>query len=239
MAPPEVKFMENRLGGVALVINGCKYRINRRSGGTVYWRCFFRWCRANAVVEDGKLKSSGGKHICPQPLQQGNGKGGGGRQQSTPEGSLQTPQRKAAAASSLHPAPSPAAPHSSSSAAPAGAVSGAKMATRAAQGPAGKTNTSNGQQRNVAKVLRSQQQSSNATGNNKQKPAGTQQQQVTNNNMVVRRKSKAETTPAEPLDVKSGLTPSESNESLSEIGKSDEGSPSSVTKQVHIFFILA
>lgn len=63
---PEVRFIDNRLGGVALVIDGCKYRINRRSGTTVYWRCFFRWCRANAVVEDGKLKSSCGKHICSQ-----------------------------------------------------------------------------------------------------------------------------------------------------------------------------
>jgi len=43
-------------------------RINRRAGTTVYWRCFFRWCRANAVVENGKLKSTAGKHICPQPL---------------------------------------------------------------------------------------------------------------------------------------------------------------------------
>ena len=65
---PDVKFTANRLGGVALVIDGCKYRINRRSGQTVYWRCFFRWCRANAVVEAGKLKSSCGVHICSQPL---------------------------------------------------------------------------------------------------------------------------------------------------------------------------
>ena len=58
-----------------MVIDGCKYRINRRSGQTVYWRCFFRWCRANAVVEAGKLKSSCGVHICSQPLK--------GRHQST------------------------------------------------------------------------------------------------------------------------------------------------------------
>ena len=70
-----MKFTQNRLGGVALVIDGCKYRINRRSGQTVYWRCFFRWCRANAVVEAGKLKSSCGVHICSQPLK--------GRHQST------------------------------------------------------------------------------------------------------------------------------------------------------------
>ena len=43
-------------------------RINRRAGTTVYWRCFFRWCRANAVVENGRLKSVAGKHICQQPL---------------------------------------------------------------------------------------------------------------------------------------------------------------------------
>lgn len=82
----QVEFTENRLGGVALVIDGCKYRINRRAGTTVYWRCFYRWCRANAVVEGGKLKSACGKHICDQPLSAGSaGRGSaaarGGRQQ--------------------------------------------------------------------------------------------------------------------------------------------------------------
>ena len=212
------------MGGVALYIDGIKYRINRRSGGTVYWRCFFRWCRANAVVENGKLKSSCGKHICPQPLQ--NKPGGRQQQQSTPPGGSQqqTPPQKRA--TSLF---NPAA-HSSSSAAPAG-DSNPKMATRAAQGPApGKSNG----HRPTAKTLRSQQQSSGAV---KQKPP-VQQQQVSNNNMVVRRKSKTEAAAEQP-DIKQPSTPSASAES--EAGKSNESSPSSVTKQVRhsfLFFLI-
>lgn len=170
MAPQEVKFTENRLGGVALVIDGCKYRINRRSGTTVYWRCFYRWCRANAVVEDGKLKSSCGNHICQQPLNGGaHTKGGPGRhhqrqlQQQTPS----VPPVQQTEVQSFK--QRPRLPVASSS---GGARSGpsVKMATRAAQGSTTQTLTRNANKAKVA--LRSQ------------KPP-------TNNNMVVRRKSKA------------------------------------------------
>ena len=105
---PDVKFTQNRLGGVALVIDGCKYRINRRSGQTVYWRCFFRWCRANAVVEAGRLKSSCGVHICSQPLK--------GRHHHQPE-----PTASASASAASAPPP------------PVAAAASAKMATRAAR----------------------------------------------------------------------------------------------------------
>lgn len=65
---PEMRFEKNRLGGDALFLDGHKYRVNRRnSDGTVYWRCFFRWCQANAVVsKDNQLKSVSGTHICSE-----------------------------------------------------------------------------------------------------------------------------------------------------------------------------
>lgn len=169
MAPQEVKFTENRLGGVALVIDGCKYRINRRSGTTVYWRCFFRWCHANAVVEDGKLKSSCGKHICQQPLNGGaHTKAGRHHQRQLEQQPQQTPS-SVIQQTEVQQRPRPVAAAASSS----GVVRSGptvKMATRAAQGSTTQTLTRNANKAKVA--LRSQ------------KPP-------TNNNLVVRRKSKA------------------------------------------------
>ena len=179
MAPQEVKFQQNRLGGVALVIDGCKYRINRRAGTTVYWRCFFRWCRANAVVEDGKLKSSCGKHICDQPVNGIHGSAGRHRQRQIGQQLQQTPSsviQQQTPVSEVHQRPrlvaAPAASSSSSSGsggAPLQSGPTVKMATRAAQGSATQTLTRNASK---AKVLRTQKT-------------------PTNNNMVVRRKSKA------------------------------------------------
>lgn len=168
MAPQEVKFTENRLGGVALVIDGCKYRINRRSGTTVYWRCFYRWCRANAVVEDGKLKSSCGKHICQQPLNGGaHTKVVGPGRQHQRQMQQQTPSSVQQTEVQQRPRLPVAATSSSGSGRSGPSV---KMATRAAQGSTTQTLTRNANKAKVA--LRSQ------------KPP-------TNNNMVVRRKSKA------------------------------------------------
>ena len=181
MAPQqEVKFMENRLGGVALVIDGCKYRINRRSGNTVYWRCFYRWCRANAVVEDGKLKSSCGKHICLQPKKNEvqtsnniieNGSKQGRHRQSTDQ--QQTPVTQQSAVQ-------PATSSSVQQGRGTSASLATKMATRAAQGSAIHTLTRNANKAKVA--LRSQ------------KPP-------TNNNMIIRRKSKAN-----EVDIKSTVS---------------------------------
>ena len=158
---PDVKFMKNRLGGVALVIDNCRYRINRRAGKTVYWRCFFRWCRANAVVESGKLKSSCGVHICSQPLK--------GRYQPAER------RRVAAAASSSASAPTSSATVAVPVAVPASgpATATAKMATRAAQLP----------KNSVA--------SSSSSASCNAKPALARlKKSTTNNNMVVRRKGK-------------------------------------------------
>lgn len=200
MAPiQEVKFVHNRLGGVALVIDNCKYRINRRSGTTVYWRCFFRWCRANAVVEDGQLKSSGGKHICPQPLhrQLTVGVASKGRQQQS------TYKRTGI---SVAPVLSPS--------------SAVKMATRAAQGTSGgsgigmarSSTTSNGGgaaiKTAVNKVLRSQQQPANSGNNKRQKPA-------TNNNMVQQQQPKR----------KSSITNGKSNGTEEALDGAMPGSP--------------
>ncbi|XP_046464482.1 histone-lysine N-methyltransferase EZH2-like isoform X2 [Daphnia pulex] len=181
MAPQEVKFMENRLGGVALVIDGCKYRINRRSGNTVYWRCFYRWCRANAVVEDGKLKSSCGSHICSQPhnnIQNGGASAKSGRHRQSSD-HQQTPTVTQQQTVAVHQRPA-----TSSSVQP-GSLRGAaslasKMATRAAQGSTTHTLTRNANKGKVA--LRSQ------------KPP-------TNNNMVIRRKSKANEEDIKPTNV--------------------------------------
>jgi FLYWCH zinc finger domain len=156
------------LGGVALVIDGCKYRINRRSGNTVYWRCFYRWCRANAVVEDGKLKSSCGSHICSQPNNIQNGGGGasakpGRHRQSSDQ---QTPVTQQTA---VHQRPATSSPVQQGRGASASSHT-TKMATRAAQGSATHTLTRNANKAKVA--LRSQ------------KPP-------TNNNMVIRKKTKA------------------------------------------------
>lgn len=180
MAPQEVKFMENRLGGVALVIDGCKYRINRRSGNTVYWRCFYRWCRANAVVEDGKLKSSCGSHICSQPhnnIQNGGASAKSGRHRQSSD-HQQTPTVTQQQTVAVHQRPA-----TSSSVQPGsrGAASlASKMATRAAQGSTTHTLTRNANKGKVA--LRSQ------------KPP-------TNNNMVIRRKSKANEEDIKPTNV--------------------------------------
>jgi hypothetical protein len=180
MAPQEVKFMENRLGGVALVIDGCKYRINRRSGNTVYWRCFYRWCRANAVVEDGKLKSSCGSHICSQPhnnIQNGGASAKSGRHRQSSD-HQQTPTVTQKQTVAVHQRPA-----TSSSVQPGsrGATSlASKMATRAAQGSTTHTLTRNANKGKVA--LRSQ------------KPP-------TNNNMVIRRKSKANEEDIKPTNV--------------------------------------
>lgn len=208
MAPQEVKFMENRLGGVALVIDGCKYRINRRSGTTVYWRCFFRWCRANAVVEDGKLKSSCGKHICQQPLNNG----GGANATKTPltgrHHQLQR-QQTPAAVSSQQTAIQQRRPVALATDAAAATV---KMATRAAQGSATQTLTRNA---------------------NKAKTALRSQKPSTNNNMVVRRKSKA-TEEDNKTTVVQHLQPSPA-ESPQPICASE---PSSSPKQVTVFMII-
>lgn len=180
MAPQEVKFMENRLGGVALVIDGCKYRINRRSGNTVYWRCFYRWCRANAVVEDGKLKSSCGSHICSQPhnnIQNGGASAKSGRHRQSSD-HQQTPTVTQQQTVAVHQRPA-----TSSSVQPGsrGAASlASKMATRAAQGSTTHTLTRNANKGKVA--LRSQ------------KPP-------TNNNMVIRRKSKANEEDIKPTNL--------------------------------------
>ena len=64
-----VEFRESRVGNEMLLINGCKYMVNRRSGDTVYWRCIYSWCHSRAVFKAGQLKSARGAHICPQPLQ--------------------------------------------------------------------------------------------------------------------------------------------------------------------------
>lgn len=71
MEPPKVKtleieFRESKLGNEVLVINGCKYIVNRRSGDTVYWRCSFSWCHSRAVIKAGHLRSARGEHVCPQ-----------------------------------------------------------------------------------------------------------------------------------------------------------------------------
>lgn len=65
----KVEFRESRVGNEMLVINGCKYMVNRRSGDTVYWRCIYSWCHSRAVIKSGQLKSARGTHICPQPQQ--------------------------------------------------------------------------------------------------------------------------------------------------------------------------
>lgn len=68
----QIEFKESRVGNEMLVINGCKYMVNRRSGDTVYWRCIYSWCHSRAVIKAGQLKSARGMHICPQPLQKNN-----------------------------------------------------------------------------------------------------------------------------------------------------------------------
>lgn len=166
MSQPDVRFTENRLGGKALVIDGCKYRINRRAGRTVYWRCFFRWCRANAVVEDGKLKSNCGVHICDQPLNGAHGKQPGRHHHQRQL--QQTPVIQQTAVQQRRPVTAAAA--SPSTAAVRSGPSAVKMPTRAAQG------TQQTLTRNASKATKAALRS--------QKPS-------TNNNMVVRRKSKA------------------------------------------------
>ncbi|XP_032781726.2 zinc finger protein 236 isoform X1 [Daphnia magna] len=64
-----VEFRESRVGNEMLVINGCKYMVNRRSGETVYWRCVYSWCNSRAVIKGGQLRSARGAHVCPQPDQ--------------------------------------------------------------------------------------------------------------------------------------------------------------------------
>ncbi|XP_059352143.1 zinc finger protein 69 homolog isoform X2 [Daphnia carinata] len=64
-----VEFRESRVGSEMLVINGCKYTVNRRSGETVYWRCVYSWCHSRAVIKAGQLRSARGAHVCPQPHQ--------------------------------------------------------------------------------------------------------------------------------------------------------------------------
>ncbi len=64
-----VEFRESRVGNEMLLINGCKYMVNRRSGDTVYWRCIYSWCHSRAVFKGGQLRSARGTHVCPQPLQ--------------------------------------------------------------------------------------------------------------------------------------------------------------------------
>lgn len=64
----EVLFKPNKFGNNVLLINGCKYMVNRRSGETVYWRCIYTWCNSRAVIKAGQLKSARGMHVCPQPL---------------------------------------------------------------------------------------------------------------------------------------------------------------------------
>ena len=65
----KVEFRESRVGNEMLLINGCKYMVNRRSGDTVYWRCVYSWCHSRAVFKTGQLRSARGTHVCPQPLQ--------------------------------------------------------------------------------------------------------------------------------------------------------------------------
>ncbi|XP_046437526.1 zinc finger protein 271-like isoform X2 [Daphnia pulex] len=64
-----VEFRESRVGNEMLLINGCKYMVNRRSGDTTYWRCIYSWCHCRAVFKGGQLRSARGTHVCPQPLQ--------------------------------------------------------------------------------------------------------------------------------------------------------------------------
>ncbi|KAI9555665.1 hypothetical protein GHT06_018180 [Daphnia sinensis] len=64
-----VEFRESRVGSEMLLINGCKYMVNRRSGETVYWRCIYSWCHSRAVIKAGQLRSARGAHVCPQPQQ--------------------------------------------------------------------------------------------------------------------------------------------------------------------------
>lgn len=67
--PLRVEFRESRVGNEMLLINGCKYMVNRRSGDTVYWRCIYSWCHSRAVFKAGQLRSARGTHVCPQPVQ--------------------------------------------------------------------------------------------------------------------------------------------------------------------------
>ncbi|XP_045026925.1 histone-lysine N-methyltransferase EZH2 isoform X2 [Daphnia magna] len=167
MAPREVKFTKNRIGGVTLFIDGFKYRINRRSGNTVYWRCFHRWCHANAVVENGKLKSSCGEHICQHQTLNGGALSRPGRHRQLPQ-QQQTPSavtQQTAVQLQQRPTTSSSLPVQQLAKGPT-----VKMATRAAQGSATHTLTRNA---------------------NKAKAAVRSQKPPTNNNMVIRRKSKA------------------------------------------------
>lgn len=66
----EIEYRESKVGNEVLVINGCRYMVNRRSGETVYWRCIYSWCNSRAVIKAGQLRSARGMHVCPQPLKQ-------------------------------------------------------------------------------------------------------------------------------------------------------------------------